>query len=231
MKIIGLTGSISTGKSFVTSLLQDEGIAVLDMDKVGKDIMKKGSSTLASVIKEFGSEYLLENGELDRIKLGKLIFHDASARKRLNAITMPAILWEAGKHISWELIRGTSLLIIDSPLLIEEKLHKSWFVSKVIVVSCDKKTQVTRLMERDQIDEEFANSKINSQMPIEEKVKVADYVIDNSGSREETVSQVKKLIREVLNPIRGSNFTMRNFSLLALAGLASLILYYFKSKM
>lgn len=192
------------------------------MDKLGKEIMQKGSPTLDQVIKEFGSEFRLENGELDRDRLGKLIFGNAEARQRLNKICIPAIQWKAFQIIIFEFIKGTPLLIIDSPLLIETKLHEYFFISGIIVISCSEQQQLERLMARDKIDEEYAKKKIGAQLSIQEKLKYASYVIDNSKSKSETEENVINLLKNQIYPKTSHYFKLRNVFLLIL-----LVLIYF----
>lgn len=154
MKLIGLTGNIATGKSTVAKLLHEHDFTIIDLDQISHDIVRPPSKTLDSIIKEFGHEFLLPNGHLDRKKLGQLIFNNEEKRKRLNKIMHSAIFWELVKQIAYHFIIGTKLVIIDSPLLFETGLVK--IVSKVIVIYCDEETQLKRLMKRDQCQKEFA---------------------------------------------------------------------------
>lgn len=195
------------------------------MDKIGKEIMQKGSPTLERVIKEFGEEYRLENGELNRDKMGKLIFGDKEARDRLNKICIPAIQWKAIKIMFMEFLKGTPLLIIDSPLLIETKLHESFFVSEVIVIYCTEQQQLERLMARDNINEEYAKNKIGAQLSIQEKLKYANYVIDNSKSKVETEENVKNLLKNQIYPKTSYYFKLRNLILLLILILIKILFF------
>lgn len=193
MKIIGLTGGIACGKSSCSKILQqDYNIPVIDLDQISRQVVQPPSSTYQKIISEFGSEFALPNQQgIDRKKLGDFIFSNPDARKKLNRIMFYPILWEVQKMIFKHWWNGTKILILDAPLLIESGMYR--FTHFVVVVKCDSKVQLERLVSRDKCSEEDAKKRIDAQMKVEEKCKYAQFVIDNSGSMEELKKQVKEL--------------------------------------
>ncbi|KAF9006756.1 CoaE-domain-containing protein [Cyathus striatus] len=193
MLVIGLTGGIATGKSTVSSLLRSHQIPIVDADIIAREVVQPGTPALADIVKVFGPEVLLPDGSLDRKKLGSIIFNDGAKRKKLNGIVHPAVrremVWQVVRH--W--IRGERICVLDVPLLIEGGLWK--WVGKVVVVYCSADLQLQRLMQRDSSDVEDARSRLDSQLPITEKVAYADQVIDNSGSKQELEEQVEASVK------------------------------------
>lgn len=194
--IIGLTGSIATGKSTVTQYLLSKGYCVIDSDLIARQIVKKGHSVLESIAKTFGSEMLLPSGELNRKVLGRLIFSDESARKKLNQLTHPAINKEMHQQIDEVKSKGQQLIFCDVPLLYESNMMEQF--DEVWVVYVPKDLQIERLISRDGIGFDEAEIKIASQISIEIKKKNADRVIFNMDSKETTYRQIDALIREKL---------------------------------
>lgn len=187
MRLIGLTGSIATGKSFVSHCLRECDVAVVDTDIIAAQLTKE-PEVLQVLAATFGSE-IIENGQLNRQALGQIIFHQADARTRLDAIMHPLVKAEMLKQAQ---AFGREVVVLDVPLLLETDYYQ--LCERIVVVSTDRATQLKRLLMRDGCDETFARAKIASQMPIGEKLKRADYVIDNAGSREATKKQVVELI-------------------------------------
>jgi len=172
MRIIGLTGGIASGKSTVTKIFIENGVVVIDLDQIAKDIVEPGQSAYNQIIKTFGEEYLTtgKGSEIDRKKLGRLIFGDREARKKLDKITHSSIFFQLFKKIIWHFIFGTQNLIIDSPLLFETALYK--YMRMTIVIYVDPVTQLNRLLCRDTaLTEEDGKNRINAQISLEEKVK------------------------------------------------------------
>jgi dephospho-CoA kinase len=190
--IIGLTGSIASGKSTVSSMLTNRGFPIVDADLVARKVVEKGEPTLQMIVESFGEEVLLPNGTLDRAKLGTIIFNDPSKRKMLNDIMHPAIRAEMLRQRDEWLSNGANTVIMDIPLLFESRLQH--YVEKILVVSVTEEVQLKRLMQRNQLSEEEALSRIRSQLPISEKEKGADAVIYNNGSIEETEQQLEKIL-------------------------------------
>lgn len=191
--IIGLTGSIASGKSTVASMLKKFGLPIVDADLVARQVVIPNSPTLQKIAEAFGDDVIMENGEMDRAKVGELIFHDEKKRKMLNSIIHPAIRKEMIRQRDEYASQGKHV-VLDIPLLFESKLEH--FVEKIIVVSVDEKTQLKRLMERNQLSEEEAKARIASQIPVVEKEKVADAVIDNNGTIEESEQQLKEILTD-----------------------------------
>lgn len=196
MKIIGLSGGIASGKSKISEILMDMGIPVIDGDDIAHYIVEKGSPVLDCLVELFGIEILKIDGTLDRKKLGALVFSNKENLKKLNNIIHPAIKNEILKKIDFYKNTGKKCCIVDGALLMEG-IFKD-IVSILILVYVNRDTQLKRLMNRNSIGYKEALSRINSQMPFEEKKKYADYIIDNSYDLEYTRSQVNKIMNEIL---------------------------------
>lgn len=186
---IGLTGGIATGKSTVSQMLVARGAALLDADVVARRIMEPGHPVLAAVVERFGKSVLLENGQLNRKRLGEIVFSDYVERKALEDITHPAIRQEMkAKMEALEQEDPERLVVADIPLLYESGLEELY--ERIMVVYVPRSLQLERLVKRDALTEEQAELRLAAQMDIEEKRRRADIVINNSGSCEETESQV-----------------------------------------
>ncbi|MGN7374020.1 dephospho-CoA kinase [Bacillus halotolerans] len=190
--VIGLTGGIASGKSTVANMLIGKGITVIDADIIAKQAVEKGMPAYRQIIDEFGEDILLENGDIDRRKLGALVFTNEQKRLALNSIVHPAVREEMLKRRNESIANQETFVVLDIPLLFESKLES--LVDKIIVVSVTKELQLERLTKRNQLTEEEALSRIRSQIPLEEKVSRADNVIDNSGTLEETKQQLEEIL-------------------------------------
>ncbi|KAL4572108.1 hypothetical protein LXL04_018877 [Taraxacum kok-saghyz] len=204
MRIIGLTGGIATGKSTVSNLFKANGFPVVDADVIARDVLKKGTGGWRKVVAAFGDDILLENGEVDRPKLGQIVFTDPSKRQLLNRLLSSyisyGILWEVFKL--W--IKGYKIIILDVPLLFEAKMD-TW-TNPTIVVYIDPETQLQRLMTRDRTSTQDAQNRINAQMPLDEKRSRADIVIDNNGSLEDLNENFRKVLNQVTKPLTWTEF-------------------------
>ncbi|MCH7926828.1 MAG: dephospho-CoA kinase [Candidatus Dadabacteria bacterium] len=197
MKIIGLTGNIACGKSTVAAIFKELGATLIDADKVARDIVGKGNPALGKIINHFGNEILNKDGTLNREKLGSKVFNDKNQRQILNDITHPEIFKEINNLIEKYREEGQKIVIIEAALIIErEKLKK--IIDKLIVVSASKDIQIKRLKDRDGFSKEQAILRINSQIPTEEKIKHADFVIHND-------SDIKKITKQVETIWKGLN--------------------------
>lgn len=165
--VIGLTGGIASGKSTVANMLIEKGITVIDADIIAKQAVEKGMPAYRQIIDEFGEDILLSNGDIDRKKLGALVFTNEQKRLALNAIVHPAVRQEMLNRRDEAVANREAFVVLDIPLLFESKLES--LVDKIIVVSVTKDLQLERLMKRNQLTEEEAVSRIRSQMPLEEK--------------------------------------------------------------
>lgn len=189
---IGLTGGIATGKSTVSSMLIRKGALLVDADIIAREVMLPGHPVLAEVAAHFGQDVIMADGQLDRKKLGEIIFNDPKERLVLNELTHPAIRREIRRQMAeYETAYPQRLVVVDIPLLYESELQSLF--EKIMVVYVSREKQLQRLMERERISEERAVARLKSQMDIEQKKRMADYVIDNSGTLTETYQQVDKL--------------------------------------
>jgi len=190
--VIGLTGSIGTGKSTAARIFKDLHIPVVDADQVSREVVEPGETTLEEIRETFGDAIIQEDGNLDRKALGAIVFADEEKRKQLNAIIHPAIRKRMeAKQQAWVDIK-IPCLVVDIPLLFENKLTET--VDKIIVVYVDEATQLKRIMSRDHMSEQDALQRMYSQISIEEKQKLADAVIDNRGTVAETAEQIQTLL-------------------------------------
>ena len=199
LQMIGLTGGIACGKSSVVSIIRErfKSIAIIDCDAISREIVRPGRRAYKLIIKEFGNEFIQIDGQINREKLGELIFDNGKARRALNRIMQPIIFWEMLKRILKLRLQGFRYVICDAPLLFESKVM-SYFCCPVITVFIeDKELWIRRLCQRDLIPAYQATSKIGCQMPIEEKVKLSDIAINNSGSIYQLEGEVEKLMRHL----------------------------------
>jgi dephospho-CoA kinase len=187
---VGLTGGIASGKSTVARFFAELGVPIVDADQVAREVVKKGTEGLAEVVAEFGEGILDEDGSLDRKALGDRVFADQTARKRLEAILHPRIAARSAEKMA-ELGDGASYVVYEAPLIVENGLHRA--MAALVVVSLDEEIQLARLMARDGIDEEAARARVAAQLPLRDKVAVADYVIDNGGDVEATRARVREV--------------------------------------
>ncbi|MEZ4598502.1 MAG: dephospho-CoA kinase [Syntrophotaleaceae bacterium] len=190
--VLGLTGGIASGKSTIADIFRQFGAAVVSADVLAREVVRPGSAVLAAIAEHFGRGILYETGSLNRKAMAELIFRDPGARSALNTITHPAIAELADRKFDELKRSGAQLIVYDVPLLFEAGAERQ--VDKVLVVNLDREQQLLRLQKRDGISLDQAEKRIASQMPLREKVARADFVIDNSGSLEETVRQVRELL-------------------------------------
>jgi len=193
---VGLTGSIAVGKSFVVSVLAELGCVVFDADKIAHSVMEPGRAAYNDLVKEFGEGILAADGRIDRLKLGPIVFADAERRKRLNEIVHPRVIEEQNRLLAEAEARDPrGIAIIDAALMIESGGYKRF--DKLIVVYCDRETQVARLMKRNQITREDAERRISAQMSSDEKRRYSDYEIDTSRTFDETRQHVVALYQQL----------------------------------
>ena len=201
MIIVGLTGGIATGKSLVSGYLKELGAYIIDWDVIARAIEEPGLPTWQDIVNYFGKEILQKDGKLDRSKLGQIVFNDEAKRLKLNSFTHPRVIDEAKKQEKAIVEADPKAVVVhDVPLLFEVGIDK--MVDKTVVVYITEENQVKRLMARDGISEEDAKSRIRSQMPLAEKLKRADFVIDDNGSIEQTKKQVQKLYNKLVSLAR-----------------------------
>jgi dephospho-CoA kinase len=199
--LVGLTGSIATGKSTVSRMFAHLSARVIDADLLAREVVMPGQPAYAGIVEEFGPQVVQGDGSLDRKALGAVVFADASKRKRLEEITHPAIGARQQRILSVldeEAFEG--VVIWDAALLFEGGGVAK--MDRVVVVYADPETERRRLMERDGLSDADARARIANQMPIAEKAKLAHYVIDNSGAREETERQVRTVYGALLGELQ-----------------------------
>ena len=194
---VGLTGSIAVGKSVVVSMLEEFGCVTFDADRIAHSVMEPGRPAYEDVVREFGTGVIAADGAIDRAKLGAIVFADAARRQRLNEIVHPRVIEAQNRLLAEaEATDPTGIAIVDAALMIESGGYKRF--DKLIVVFCDRETQVARLMKRNRISREDAELRIAAQMSSEEKRKYADYEIDTSGTLAETRSRVQEVYSQLL---------------------------------
>ncbi|HEU4767499.1 MAG TPA: dephospho-CoA kinase [Pyrinomonadaceae bacterium] len=194
---VGLTGSIAVGKSFVTSVFAELGCRVLDADLTAREVVAPGADGLKAVVQEFGEEILTPEGELDRARMGAIVFADEEKRLRLNHILHPFIIARQDEILrEWEAENPSGIAVVDAALMIESGGYQRF--DKLIVVHCRPEVQLERLMLRNNLSLAEAQQRIATQMPQEEKQKYADYLIDTSDGFEPT----RKRTVEVFNELR-----------------------------
>jgi dephospho-CoA kinase len=191
MKVIGITGGIGSGKSTVAQFLAELGAAVIDADRVGHEALKPGSSVFQKVVTVFGKEIIDDGGEIDRARLGEIVFNNPQARERLNGIIHPAMYDMVAARLDEYRNQGIKAVALDAPLL----LDAGWapLVDEVWVTVADEKIILERLKERSGFSEEEVRARIRSQLSSEERVKHADVVIDTDCSLDELKTKVKEL--------------------------------------
>ena len=189
--IIGITGSIACGKSLVSNYLQEKGYTIIDADKIGHMALEN-DEVKKQLVNKFGKSILKDN-EVNRVTLGKLVFENNENLKELNNIIHPQIRKNISEQI--QVHKNEKLVFVDVPLLFEAKFDD--LVEKIIVISLDEKIQLERLMNRNSLSKEEALQRIKSQIPIREKEKLGDYVVDNSFTQENTYNQVDRILEKL----------------------------------
>lgn len=191
MLIIGLTGNIGCGKTTMSNYFIENNIPVIDADKVSREILNN-TSALKEIFEYFGDKMKLDDGSLDRKKLGSVVFSDDNELMKLNSITHPKIKNDILNKIEYYKSKNKNIVVIDAALLIEAK----WIevVEKLVLVTCKKEIQIDRVISRDNISRVEALNRIDSQMSQEYKIKYADYIIDNSATKEEFISKADELL-------------------------------------
>jgi dephospho-CoA kinase len=194
--LIGLTGGIATGKSTVLAMFRELGAETLSADDIARDLMRPGAELHNAVVQAFGCQYLLPTGEIDRGKLGHLIFTNPDARQRLDAITHPPILKQmAGRVAQLRASGRQGPFVLEIPLLYEANARS--MVHRVVLVASEHATQIARLKQRTHWPDSRIHAAIASQMPLSQKLPLADWVIWNDGSLQETQRQVRNVWEEI----------------------------------
>lgn len=192
--IIGLTGSIGTGKSTVAKMFSELNIPVIDADRIAREVVEPGKIAYEQIVATFGEEILLADGSINRKKLGSIVFQDEAKRTKLNEIVHPEVRKEMLRQKEAYIENGASCVVLDIPLLYESKL--TYLVDKVLVVATTPEVQLERIIARDKCSVAEAKRRMNAQIPIAEKVKWADAVIDNNGTIQHTKKQLLTILKQ-----------------------------------
>ncbi len=194
---VGLTGSIGSGKSTVAQIFAEQGARVIDADAAAHNLMTPGTDVYSKVVRTFGPEFLRPDGSIDRKGLGKAVFASSEMRQELNRIVHPAVRTEVLRQIvELEQSAKTGIVIVDAALMVESGFYRLF--DKVVVVACEPSLQIARIVGRDGLSVEEARARVDAQMPVAEKVKVAHYTIDTSGTLRQTREQAEAVYRTLL---------------------------------
>ena len=198
---VGLTGSIGVGKSFVAGVLAELGCHVLDADELAREVVLPGSPALEKVVSSFGDDVLRDDGTLDRVKLGAIVFADPGKRQLLNSILHPYIIAEQDQRLrEWEAEDPNGIGVIDAALMIESGGYQRF--DKLIVVHCRPEVQLERLIKRNELTREQAEQRVRAQMDQEEKKKFGDFLIDTTDGFESTRRQTEAVYEKLRSDVR-----------------------------
>jgi dephospho-CoA kinase len=195
VKLLGLTGGIASGKSTVAVILRRLGASIINADELSREVVQPEQPAWKEIIETFGPDILQEDRTLDRRKLRKIVFDNPEARKKLEAIIHPRVRALAERKISELAAAGCSIIVYEVPLLFEAQIHL--WLRPVILVACETATQKRRLLERDHLTEIEAQQHLDAQMSLEQKRKLADYVVENDGNLEELEQQVRRVLQQI----------------------------------
>jgi dephospho-CoA kinase len=191
---IALTGGIATGKTYVANRLREAGVPIVDADALAREVVAPGSPALTAIRKRFGPDAVRRDGTMDRVRVGQIVFKDKRARLDLEAIIHPAVIKAISDFFN-ALPKRTPFAVADIPLVYETGRDREF--DAIIVVAAPRETQLQRLMERNKLSKEDAERRIAAQLPIDQKVKKATYVINNVGTFDELNAQVDDLIKKL----------------------------------
>lgn len=195
MNVIVLTGGIASGKSTVTRYLRSKGYPVIDLDVIAHQVVQAGSPGLALLVQHFGQNILSEDGELNRAMMGQMLFTNPQVKEKVNQLLHPLIFKQMDEEIEAERLAGSQLVFLDIPLFFESP--SAFDYDQVWVVYVEPEVQIDRLMARNQLTRQQAMDRINSQMSLAEKAKIADQVLDNSSSPATLYATVDKLLERL----------------------------------
>ena len=193
--VVGLTGGIASGKSTVSRMLGELGVPVVDADVLARQIVEPGRPAYRAIVREFGRGVLQADGTLDRKKLGQQVFSDPVKLSRLNALTHGRIAYAARRAVAAHIAAGAKLVVYDAALIVEQGVQRK--LDALVVVSVPEQTQLSRLMERDHLGATAARQRLAAQLPLATRLAAATHVIDNSGTPEQTRSQVLQLWKQL----------------------------------
>lgn len=194
--VLGLTGGIATGKSTADHFFRQKKIPVIDADEIAHDLLKVDQPGYLAIKKYFGDAYFKQDGNLDRAKLGQLVFNNHHELEKLNSLTHPLISKEVERQIKNEKQKKIPLIVLDIPLLFESNAQR--YCDRILVISSSEEVELKRLKKRNHLTTEEALARINSQMPLKEKEAQANYVVDNTG----TINELEEKLNQVLVTIK-----------------------------
>jgi len=194
---VGLTGGLASGKSFVGRAMADLGCLLIQADELGHRLLEPDGEAYAGVIREFGSEIVRADGSIDRPKLGAMVFQDSERLAKLNALVHP-LVWARERSLLEEYAAAHphGIAVVEAAILVETGSYRNY--AKLIVAVCSGEQQIARAMSRDGMTREQVLDRLSRQMPLAEKIKYADYVIDTSGPKENTVAQTRAVYQSLL---------------------------------
>ena len=195
MELVGLTGGIASGKTTVAKIMKRLGAAIVDADALSREVVEPGRDAWKAIVDTFGAEVLRPDQTLDRQKLRAVIFNNSTARKKLESIIHPRVRALAEERINQQAAAGYEIVVYEVPLLFEGNLHE--WLRPVVLVACDADVQRQRLQQRDRLTPEEAQKHIDAQMSLEEKRRLADYVIENDGDLESLERQVEAVLNRI----------------------------------
>ncbi len=200
---VGLTGGLASGKSFVGHALSELGCYLIEADLLGRQVLEQGGQTYEAVVKTFGDQILDPDGKINRRRLAKIVFSDPEQLAKLNALVHPRVK-ERERDLAAEFGRThpDGITVTEAAILVETGSYRDY--NRLIVVVCRPEQQIERAMERDGLSREEVLNRLSRQMPLEEKVKLADFIIDTSGTKENTVEQVRAVYESLRSLISES---------------------------
>ena len=193
--VLALTGGIATGKSTADQFFKNKNIPVVDCDQIAHDLMKPKNASWQAIKDNFGTEYLNSDQTINRKKLGQLVFSDPTALNKLNQLTHPLIFDKTIQKI--KMYQDKDIVILDAPVYFESNLNKKKIANGVLVITLPEATQINRLKQRNNLTDEEAKMRIKSQMPLNKKAQMADFVIANTGTIEELENKLEQLLIKI----------------------------------
>jgi len=191
---VGLTGGLASGKSFVGGVLRGLGCRLIKADELGHEVLMPGGAAYAAVVEAFGSAVLSDDGTIDRRRLAALVFTDTALLAKLNGIVHPAV-FRREHELTAEFAAAdpSAIVVVEAAILVETGSYKRF--ARLIVAACRREQQIERAMKRDRLTREEAEARLARQLPLEDKVRLADYVVNTSGAKENTTAQVHEVYR------------------------------------